>query len=495
MAYAVVVTAGANPTAGRPITLALLRRIALPAVAISGSTGSGELVDGAVIPSKVTPGAYTYAAGTYAAGDYSVLLSPALSALANGVALKFKADTQNAGAVTVSVNGLGAKALYKFDGVPLVKGDIRANQVVEIVYNTSWAAAAGAWQMISPTGNDEQHYESVVTTGTDAYVATFAPTVTALVDGMRLRWKVPNANTTAVTLAADGLAAKALKKGFNGALEDGDLKANQIVECVYESTTDTYQMVSPLAGEAGAAIVANSRNLLLTNNAGTPNSQIDITADEVVLKSTGGRSYVASTVSVTVNIASGVTVNGLDALPLEAASTWYYVWLIYKPSTGTMAGLLSLSSTVLVMPTGYSYKALVGAVRNDAGSNFLTVYQRDRRAWIVETVVFTAKAPAVAGTYENLSGADLTAFQALVPPIAKTVKGLAGCTTANPLVMVVAADNLGLGAVQCMGQNAAAFNNFTAAMEFEIPLKTSQNFFWKSVAGANQRIEVSGYTI
>ncbi len=67
-----------------------------------------------------------------------------------------------------------------------------------------------------------------------------------------------------------------------------------------------------------------------------------------------------------------ITVAGAGGLDTgsEAASTWYYIWLIYNPTTTTYNGLLSTSSTSPSMPSGYTKKRLIGAVRNDSSSNF-----------------------------------------------------------------------------------------------------------------------------
>lgn len=74
------------------------------------------------------------------------------------------------------------------------------------------------------------------------------------------------------------------------------------------------------------------------------------------------------TVDITV-----VGVNGRDA-GVEAANTWYYAYVISKVD-GTVAGLLSTSSTSPVLPSGYVYFRRIGVVRNNATSNFLNFRQ------------------------------------------------------------------------------------------------------------------------
>lgn len=86
----------------------------------------------------------------------------------------------------------------------------------------------------------------------------------------------------------------------------------------------------------------------------------------------------ASTVSETLTISSSGA-SGLDT-GAEAASTWYYIWIIAK-ADGTVNGLLSASSSDPTMPTGYVYKTLVSAVYNDSGSDFIDFEQISGNYW------------------------------------------------------------------------------------------------------------------
>ena len=131
-----------------------------------------------------------------------------------------------------------------------------------------------------------------------------------------------------------------------------------------------YEQLSPVTGVG--------RNIAGKTNATHPTYQIDITADELVVKDTSGNALILSSVSVTADItASGA--NGLDT-GSEASSTWYYGYVIAK-SDGTTASLLSTSATAPTMPATYTYKALVSAVYNDSSSNFIPYRQFGRNAF------------------------------------------------------------------------------------------------------------------
>ena len=125
--------------------------------------------------------------------------------------------------------------------------------------------------------------------------------------------------------------------------------------------------------------------------------------------------------AITVDItASGA--NGLDT-GSEASNTWYYVWFIEKSSDGTQGGLLSTSATAPTMPSGYDIKRLVGAVRNNASSNFLKFKglggSPDRR--VVQWQEDTTAAPFVVASNVNLTTTTWTDVDcsAVVPPNAR----------------------------------------------------------------------------
>ena len=120
--------------------------------------------------------------------------------------------------------------------------------------------------------------------------------------------------------------------------------------------------------EATAAVAANTgyRNVRVFNNASTPLTKIDVTAD--VLACEGALlTNVACTVDLTVTGKNGMT-------HTRAVSTWYHVWVGQKPSTGEVCailddqptrGLIDVSHATL---TGFTRWRRVGARRTDAVS-------------------------------------------------------------------------------------------------------------------------------
>jgi hypothetical protein len=130
-------------------------------------------------------------------------------------------------------------------------------------------------------------------------------------------------------------------------------------------------------------IAAGFKNLLIANNAGTPDSKIDVSADAATLETASFIAYRKSQVAVTINCTT-TGANGLDSGSL-AANTWYYLWLIYNPATDTVAGLASISSSAPTMPSGYTAKARLGATRTGGAATFNRVRQLGRQAQYVVT--------------------------------------------------------------------------------------------------------------
>jgi hypothetical protein len=66
-----------------------------------------------------------------------------------------------------------------------------------------------------------------------------------------------------------------------------------------------------------------------------------------------------------------ITSSGLNGLDTgsEASSTWYYTYVIYNPTTSTVNGLISASSTSPTLPSGYTKYRRIGSFYNDSGSN------------------------------------------------------------------------------------------------------------------------------
>jgi hypothetical protein len=81
-------------------------------------------------------GGSVYAADVGGTDSYAITLSPAPTAYTTGMVVRFKANTLNTGAATLSCNSIGAITIKKFGSTnDLATGDILANQIVEVIYD------------------------------------------------------------------------------------------------------------------------------------------------------------------------------------------------------------------------------------------------------------------------------------------------------------------------------------------------------------------------
>jgi len=108
---------------------------------------------------------------------------------------------------------------------------------------------------------------------------------------------------------------------------------------------------------------ASRYKTILTNG---KNSQIQVTAAEIIVKDNQGNSKTLKNVAFTIN-ASAAGLNGLDSGAL-IASTWYSVYVVYNAATDSAGGIISTAANPL-LPGGYSYYGWIGDIRTDGSGN------------------------------------------------------------------------------------------------------------------------------
>lgn len=325
---------------------------------------------------------------------------------------------------TLNVSGLGAKVIRKISGntdVALSVGDLPTGGLATFVYSTTANSSGGAWLIPNPVvqvfpvgpltnlasasttdlGTIGSHninitgtttitaFGSTAATGQPLYELTFAAALTLTYNATSLI--LPGA-ANIVTAAGD--VARAVYLGSGNW---------QIIDYVRKT-------VAPVLS---AGIAGGFRNLVLTV---TGNTTGTITADGAVLFDTNGNAYYASAVNLT-NTNSGAGANGLDTGSL-ATSTWYAVFIIYNPTTNTVACLISLSATAPTLPSGYTFKLRVGWWYNAASGGYRRTIQYGRRA---QYVVGTNPSVPIVMTSGNATTWTAVAVAAFVPTTASVI--------------------------------------------------------------------------
>lgn len=230
----------------------------------AGTAAGSTLARLFVNPAKLRAKRYhSFAASSGGTDAYAITLSPVIAAYTDGDVFVFEADVANTGAATLNVNAVGAKTIKKYGNVDLATGDIKAGSIVMVVYDadsdTLMLLSSIARPQISQDGSEIYAASSA---GSDTYAVTLAPAPAAYTTGMKVRFKADVANTGPATLNVNALGAKSIVKNYNHPLFTGAIRANQIVEVVYDGTNfqlmptaldlPAYQQMVPLAQAAGS---------------------------------------------------------------------------------------------------------------------------------------------------------------------------------------------------------------------------------------------------
>lgn len=175
---------------------------------------------------------------------------------------------------------------------------------------------------------------------------------------------------------------------------------------------------------SGAVGIKGAFSKLAMSTTGT-SATITVTADEVLTTNGSGAYHKCSSVSLSVSGASSGA-NGLDTGTI-AASTCYYVFVIWNSGSNTTAGLVSLSATAPTLPAGYDYFARVGAIITDGTANKypLAITQKGRRAQYKVVVgsnvtAFPLMGSGVSGDY-SVPTYVAVAVAGFIPPTASII--------------------------------------------------------------------------
>lgn len=181
------------------------------------------------------------------------------------------------------------------------------------------------------------------------------------------------------------------------------------------STTLTAPAFPPVASFSGLSVKVAS------------NTTVAVAATYVTVSN--GTSTLTVPVSATCDLGTNGAVNSLDTGTI-AANTWYYMYAISDGSTnGTLA---STSSTSPTMPSGYTYKARIGAVKTVSGSaQLLGTWQFGKRAQYVVGLAQTTARQAAASTTSKQGditvptwvGVQVRGATSPVPPTATILYG------------------------------------------------------------------------
>jgi len=111
-------------------------------------------------------GAAIYDADVGGDDTYIATLDPAPSAYTNGMTFRLKPTTANTGAATVNINALGVKDIKKNVSDALETGDIKAGQIILLVYNGT------AFELFTRPNTATSAVKGVASFSTDNFLVT-----------------------------------------------------------------------------------------------------------------------------------------------------------------------------------------------------------------------------------------------------------------------------------------------------------------------------------
>lgn len=186
-------------------------------------------------------------------------------------------------------------------------------------------------------------------------------------------------NTGNVTINVNSLGAVPVLSPTGDQLAADKLVAGVPFFVIYYG--GNYYVLNASSTSSDAKVITGISGLYGANNTSTPTTKIDITFSWAIL-SRGSATYSRERISGTTLTAdlglAGPIINGRDQAGAFTASTTIYAYLIYNPTTDTVASILSASGTAPTLPSGYTYYGLVTAWRLNASTQFINGWFRGK---------------------------------------------------------------------------------------------------------------------
>lgn len=437
----------------------------------------------------------------YTTGGTSTVLTVdpdiAISAYATGLTIDAILGSDIGVNATLNASSLGAKNIYVQTQAGLrqtLASDARETHRARFSYDATLNSAAGGWVMRGlPLPGGTAGYV-LTANGADAeptFQVFVAPAQAVIGDGRDMAGATESVTlfgwawTELVLKDASGnprLTTAVPTGGVNAARCDVSLSGISGLDTGSEAGNTHYAMwaVDRTTPRIAVSVTASASTDLITDTAHgmAANTPVAFSGAAVPTGLNAGQTYYIRDV-VTNGYKVAATPNG-TAIDLTGAGASVTVSTV-------PAVILSASFTAPTMPSLYSFKALIGAVRNNGSANFITTYIVGRRAFLVNSANIVS---GVAGP-ASLTALDVSS---VIPPIAKICSGRMGSTnTVAETGIGVAGDANGLGAIYANGDGATTTvgpNGQTGGCGFAVPITVATEIFWQSGTTATDKVIV-----
>ncbi len=412
-------------------------------VALTGGSGSGATANITVAGGAVTAVAVLNPGTQYVTADVLSAVSGTIgnvagfsvpvnstainSSLAGGTVAfyipatnTFKQTWSNSTQTTLNTNPV----ILNQNGCAIIYGTGTYRQVVQdSLGNTVWD------QLTTDTSANNNTFWAGTAAGTPNVITLIDPGFNAT-DGSVIDFTALATNTGATTINPSGFGAITVLKDTTAGsvgLTGGEIIAGNPISVLYRASDNAFHILNPVVQSASGASapLCGATGLVITNNSGTPNTIIGVTADQAVTQTPAGLVLNRSAININaLNISTGTvtsTANGMDGEP-PGISQWLNIWLI--DNGAAVAGLASVSATAPNMPSGYNYRCRMGAMFVDGSGNLVRTRQAGSWAQYVVTATNNTTVPPniAAGAAGTLSATSpvlaAVSVASVVPPTA-----------------------------------------------------------------------------
>lgn len=345
---------------------------------------------------------------------------------------------------TITDIASGLSTAITKDGQTTVTANIplNNNKITGLAAGTARTDAASLATIQDGTGI----YVATVGGTADVITLTPSPAITAYAAGQAFYWIASGANTTNVTVAISGLAAKAITKNGSTALVAGDIPSGALIGARYDGTR--FQLMTMGNATYAAPFIdstalvkgsADATKLVRVEADGLTTATTRVwTAPDKDLKVAGIvdlRSYLSGCAmstagsSATMSIAAGTAVDSTNVSGMQLAaiakttsawavgtaqggldtgsianSTWYHFYVIQRTDTGVVDVVFSTNATSPTMPTNYTLFRRIGSGLTNGSAQWVNFTQNgDDFNWLSPVLDVNALATSATAALATLS--------------------------------------------------------------------------------------------
>lgn len=224
-----------------------------------------------------------------------------------------------------------------------------------------------------------------VTGGPTAYIASSLGSLRsppAYYQGQRVRGRVPTTNGSSPTINVGAVGVVSiLKEDGVTALGGGEMTTGADFELRYDTTAGAFLLkaASPDATKTSKGILfLGDQRIILSNNGVDPNNDIDFSIGRFTFDDGSGQAISnAYTKQLDATFVAGNNQGMLDT-GTKAVDTSYKCFAIYNPTNGLTDYLASTSAISPTLPSGYTKKRRIGAIRTDDSNNIIGFIQQEK---------------------------------------------------------------------------------------------------------------------